>query len=224
VKGTAIDDRRAVVLTAADSSEAWFEVCVTNALSVSFDWKCSCEGLVKGRPWDYLKFSIDGTQQAYICGETAWTNMSFTLNGEGVQTLRWTYLKDEENQDGQDCAWVANIVILFAQGAEWVEMFGVDDSFLNEPVVNFSDVSVAADGTVTVSISVTDGGVARAVSSAKVKDMLEATSNLSDWTNGALAITVEDLTQGVAETVRFRVTFTGGSVPRAFLRVQSDSP
>ena len=72
----------------------------------------------------------------------------------------------------------------------------------------------------TVEVSSTDG----AISSAQVKDMLEATSDLSDWTNGALAITVEDLTQGVAETVRFRVTFTGGSVPRAFLRVRSDSP
>ena len=50
--------------------------------------------------------------------------------------------------------------------------------------------------------------------------MLEATSDLSDWAGGALPITVTDLTQGVAQTVRFRVTFTGGSVPRAFLRLR----
>ena len=68
----------------------------------------------------------------------------------------------------------------------------------------------------TVAVTSTDG----TLSSAEVMNMLEATSDLSDWTNGALAITVEDLTQGVAETVRFRVTFTGGSVPRAFLRLR----
>ena len=72
----------------------------------------------------------------------------------------------------------------------------------------------------TVAVTSTGG----AISSAEVMNMLEATSDLSDWANGALAITAEDLTQGVAETVRFRVTFTGGGVPRAFLRVRSDSP
>ena len=51
-------------------------------------------------------------------------------------------------------------------------------------------------------------------------EMLEATSDLSDWVGGALPITVTDLTQGVAETVRFRVAFAGGSVPRAFLRLR----
>ena len=200
VKGTAIDGRRAVVFTAEDSSEAWFEVIVTNALSVSFDWKCSCEGLFKGRPWDYLEFSVDGTQQSYICGETAWTNLSFTLNGEGVQTLRWTYLKDEENNDGQDCAWVANVVITLA----------------HEPEIRFTAVSVE-DGTVEVAVSAEEG---MTLSSAKVKDWLESTSDLSDWVGGALQITVTDLTEGVAETVRYRVTFANGAPPRAFLRIR----
>ena len=200
VKGTAIDGRRAVVLTAGDSSEAWFEVSVTNALSVSFDWKCSCEGLFKGRPWDYLEFSVDGTQQSYICGETAWTNQSFTLNGEGVQTLRWTYLKDEENNDGQDCAWVANVVITLA----------------HEPEIRFTAVSVE-DGTVEVAVSAEEG---MTLSSAKVKDWLEATRDVSDWVGGALQITVTDLTEGVAETVRYRVTFANGAPPRAFLRIR----
>ena len=200
VKGTAIDGRRAVVLTAGDSSEAWFEVSVTNALSVSFDWKCSCEGLFKGRPWDYLKFSVDGTQQSYICGETAWTNMSFTLNGEGVQTLRWTYLKDEENNDGQDCAWVANVVITFA----------------HQPEIRFTAVSVE-NGAVTVAVSAEEG---MTLPSAEVKDWLEATSDLSDWVGGAIPITVTDLTEDIAETVRFKVEFPNGMPTQAFLRTR----
>jgi hypothetical protein len=52
----------------SDNHEALFEVVVTNALSVSFDWKCSCEPFTKGGPWDYLMFSVDGTRRDYICG------------------------------------------------------------------------------------------------------------------------------------------------------------
>ena len=64
------------------------------------------------------------------------------------------------------------------------------------------------------------GESAQAISSADVKNWLEATSDLSDWVGGALPITITDLTEGVAETVRFRVTFTNGMPPRAFLRLR----
>ena len=49
---------------------------------------------------------------------------------------------------------------------------------------------------------------------------LNATSDLSDWVGGALQITVTDLTEGVAETVRYRVAFANGAPPRAFLRIR----
>lgn len=193
---------RSVKMKTSDNHEAWFEVVVTNALSVSFDWKCSCEPFSKGGPWDYLMFSVDGTRRDYICGETDWTNVTFSLNGEGVQALRWTYSKDDRDAVGNDCAWVANVIITFA----------------HEPELRFTSVSVT-NGVMTVAVSVTEGEI----SSAKVKNMLEATSDLSDWAGGALPITVTDLTQGVAQTVRFRVTFQS-AVPRAFLRVRSDGP
>lgn len=191
---------RSVKVTTSDNHEAWFELVVTNALSVSFDWRCSCEELPKkGEPYDYIKFSVDGARLAYIGGETAWTNVTFELAGDGVQTLRWTYAKDVSDFDGEDCAWVANVVITYAQEQE----------------LRFTSVSVE-NGEMIVAVSVAEGEI----SSAQVMEMLEATSDLSDWAGGALPITVTDLTQGVAETVRFRVTFTGGSVPRAFLRLR----
>jgi hypothetical protein len=128
--------------------------------------------------------------------------VTFSLNGEGVQTLQWTYSKDDSVSVGNDCAWVANVIITFA----------------HEPELRFTSVSVT-NGVMTVAVSVTEGEI----SSEQVMGMLEATNDLSDWVGGALPITVSDLTQGVAQTVRFRVTFQSAG-PRAFLRVRSDGP
>ena len=109
---TTVGGWRSVWFTAADSSKAWVELSVTNALSVSFDWRCSCEALPKkGEPYDYMMFSVDGNRLAYIGGETDWTNVIFRLSGEGVQTLRWTYFKDDSDFEGDDCSWLANVVI-----------------------------------------------------------------------------------------------------------------
>jgi hypothetical protein len=194
---------RSVWLSGEDNSDSWFEVVVTNATSVSFDWKCSCEAFSKGGPWDYLMFSVDGVQREYICGITDWTNVTFSLNGEGVQTLQWTYHKDNADSAGEDCAWVANVVITYAQ----------------EPEIRFTAISVE-EGAVTVAVSMIVGETAQAISSTEVKNWLEATSDLSDWEGGTIPISVTDLTEGVAETVRFRVTFTDGAPPRAFLRIR----
>ena len=196
---------RSVWLTGeADNTAAWFEVVVTNVTSVSFDWKCSCEELPKkGEPYDHLEFSIDGTRVAYIGGETDWTNVTFDVEEEVEHVFRWTYSKDVSDAEGEDCAWVANIVITYAQ----------------EPEIRFTSISTE-EGAVTVAVSMMLGESAQAISSAEVKDWLEATSNLSDWVGGRLPITVTDLTEDVAETVRFRVTFTDGAPPRAFLRIR----
>ena len=196
---------RSVWLTGeADNTAAWFEVVVTNVTSVSFDWKCSCEALPKkGEPYDHLAFSIDGTRVAYIGGETDWTNMTFEVEEEVEHVFRWTYSKDAEEAEGDDCAWVANIVITYAQESE----------------IRFTAISTE-EGAVSVAVSMMLGETAQAISSTEAKDWLEATSDLSDWVGGALPITVTDLTEGVAETVRFRVTFTNGMPPRAFLRMR----
>ena len=81
--------------------------------------------------------------------------------------------------------------------------------------MRFTALSVR-NGEMTVAVTSTDG----TISSTEVKNWLEATSNLSDWVGGALPITVTDLTEGVAETVLFRVSFTNGAPPRAFLRIR----
>ena len=186
------------------SQTSRLDVVVSGPGTISF-W-CRVEGEeFRDFVYDGLAFCVDGEQQGDgLINSNEWAQLTFEVSGDGSHTLSWLYIKDDRgNGGGADCAWLDNVT--------WISAA--------LPELRFTAVSVG-NGEMTVAVTSTDG----AISSAEVMNMLEATSDLSDWTNGALAITVEDLTQGVAETVRFRVTFTGGSVPRAFLRVQGDSP
>ena len=98
-------------LTTADASESSIELLATNACRVTFEWKCSCEPLRKGRMYDYLAFSIDGVQQDAICGEVGWTNQVYVIDGEGEHVLKWTYRKDESGAEGEDCGWIRRVSV-----------------------------------------------------------------------------------------------------------------
>ena len=87
------------------------EMVLTNGYKVSFDWKCSCEPLVKGQPYDYLSFEIDGVRRDFICGDTDWQTKTYEVPGNGEHVFRWTYQKDEEGSAGEDCAWVKQVVV-----------------------------------------------------------------------------------------------------------------
>ena len=93
-------------LRTEDNSATNLVTACTNDCRVTFKWKCSCEPMFKGNPYDYLSFSIDGVQQAFICGETDWTNQSYTVSGAGEHTYTWTYQKDAQDAAGEDCGWV----------------------------------------------------------------------------------------------------------------------
>ena len=96
--------------TEDNSSTNLVAVC-TNDCRVTFKWKCSCEPMFKGNLYDYMSFSIDGVQQAAICGETDWTNQSYTVSGAGEHTFTWTYQKDAQDAAGEDCGWVRGVVV-----------------------------------------------------------------------------------------------------------------
>ena len=186
------------------SQTSRLDVVVSGPGTISF-W-CRVEGEVsRGKVYDGLAFCVDGELQGDgLLSTNEWVQRTFEVSGDGSHTLSWLYVKDEEwDGGGADCAWLDNVT--------WTSAV--------LPELHFTSVSVE-NGEMIVAVSVTEGEI----SSAEVKNMLEATSDLSDWVGGALPITVTDLTQGVAQTVRFRVTFTGAGVPRAFLRVRSDSP
>ena len=94
-----------------DNSATNLVTICTNDCRVTFKWKCSCEPLVKGNPYDYLSFSIDDVQQSFICGETDWTEQSYIVSGSGEHAFTWTYQKDEDGSEGEDCGWIRSVVV-----------------------------------------------------------------------------------------------------------------
>ena len=185
------------------SQTSRLDVVVSGPGTISF-WCCVEGETSRGVVYDGLAFCVDGVQQHdYLIDTNGWIELTFEVSGTGSHTLSWLYIKDHQyDGGGRDCAWLDMVT--------WTSA--------TFPELRFTVVSVG-DGEMTVAVTSTDG----AISSAEVMNMLEATSDLSDWAGGALPITVTDLTQGVAQTVRFRVMFQS-AVPRAFLRVRSDGP
>ncbi|MHC4509822.1 MAG: right-handed parallel beta-helix repeat-containing protein [Planctomycetota bacterium] len=71
---------------------------------ISFYRKVSSEA-----SFDYLRFYIDGEEQDRWSGEEDWTDASFPVT-EGRRTFRWEYSKDGSASDGDDTAWIDDIV------------------------------------------------------------------------------------------------------------------
>ena len=95
------------------SQTSRLETVVSGPGTVSFKWKVSCEDYFVFRTQkilcDYLSFSVDGTERGPINGETGWTNVTLTVEGEGEHVLAWSYIKDSEELEGEDCAWLDEV-------------------------------------------------------------------------------------------------------------------
>ena len=100
----------------------------------------------------------------------------------------------------------------------------------NEPEIAIGKVGVSEDGalgithpSVTVSVTVKDGGTAIAVDAVKVAAMFEATSDLDDWVGTAkLPVSVEAVEAanvGNGYSMRFQVALPANA-ERAFLRIR----
>lgn len=88
------------------TSDLLIEVDVLADDSVSFWARTSCE-----ETYDLLRFSIDGkTQGNTLSGETGWRHITLPISA-GHHTLRWRYMKDESNDEGEDCAWIDHITL-----------------------------------------------------------------------------------------------------------------
>ncbi len=84
----------------ADSQTSTMQTTISGKTSVKFYWKVSSEA-----NYDYLKFYIDGVEQAMIAGTVDWTQKTYTVTS-GTHTLKWSYIKDTYVSSGSDCGWV----------------------------------------------------------------------------------------------------------------------
>jgi len=98
----------------ADDSEKAMTMTVAGAGTLAFRWKVSCEDYFVFRTQkilcDHLSFRVDGAERAVANAETDWTECSFEIEGDGVHTLVWAYVKDSEGKAGEDCAWLDEVV------------------------------------------------------------------------------------------------------------------
>ena len=92
----------------ADSQSSYIERAFLIAEgdgTVTFWWKVSSES-----GGDFLKFYIDGVEQAAISGEVAWELRTYSL-AEGTRTIRWAYAKNSAISAGSDHGWIDDIAI-----------------------------------------------------------------------------------------------------------------
>jgi len=59
--------------------------------------------------FDYLKFYIDGVEKDKWSGQEDWAEVSLPVT-EGRRTFEWTYSKDGSASEGDDTAWIDDIV------------------------------------------------------------------------------------------------------------------
>lgn len=111
-------------------------------------------------------------------------------------------------------------------------LLGAERLFENAPKVEIEEVVVGNGGEtsggpgaagpaeVTVCITVKDGDVPVSCMAEKVAALFEATSDLGDWTGAAKLTPTVKVESGEGATMRFTVTPSDGTAPRAFLRIR----
>ncbi|MCD4696754.1 MAG: T9SS type A sorting domain-containing protein, partial [Bacteroidales bacterium] len=103
---------------------------------ISFWFKVSSEN-----NYDYLRFFIDGNEQASWAGEVGWQEAEYAVTG-GIHTFKWEYDKDYSVSNGSDCGWVDFIVLPAPQMAALNASFTSDITTVCESeTVNFVDAS-----------------------------------------------------------------------------------
>ena len=95
--------------TGVEFSTTWLQTEVSGAGTVSFRWKVDCEWDDSGdMTWDHVAFYTNGVEAARMDGTSGWTDLSFTFADAGTHTLRWTFMKDDYNEETfSDHAWVS---------------------------------------------------------------------------------------------------------------------
>ncbi len=83
-----------------NSQTSTMQTTISGKTSVKFYWRVSSEA-----NYDYLRFYIDGVQQASISGSTSWAQKTYTVTS-GSHTLKWSFTKDGSVSTGSDCGWV----------------------------------------------------------------------------------------------------------------------
>ena len=86
------------------SQQSWIETTVTGPAQLRFQWR------VSSRSSHYLRFQIDGTNQASIGGETGWTQRTFAV-AAGTHALRWVFTNSTTTPQGVNAGWLDQVAL-----------------------------------------------------------------------------------------------------------------
>ena len=90
------------------NSDMTVEVDIDKDDEISFFAKISSES-----GWDKGHFYIDSVEKKEFSGECDWTESRFPI-AAGHHTLRWSYSKDRDNFSGEDCFYIDDIQLTYA--------------------------------------------------------------------------------------------------------------
>ena len=90
------------------NSDMTVEVDIDKDDEISFFAKISSES-----GWDKGHFYIDSVEKKEFSGECDWTESRFPI-AAGHHTLRWSYSKDQDNFSGEDCFYIDDIQLTYA--------------------------------------------------------------------------------------------------------------
>ena len=170
------------------------QTTVTGPGTFSFWWKVSSE-----LDFDVLTFSIDGTPKAMISGEVDWVQKSYTLSS-GNHTLKWSYVKDGNTSDGQDCGWVDQVVA--PHGAAPTITTG---SVLPDATVNsaYSQTLAATGGNTPYTWSLSSGSVPAGLTLNATTGLLSGTPPAAITGSFGIRVTGSD---SISSTANFTLT------------------
>lgn len=156
--GAAIGYSARSALPTEDDMDSWVELSVAGSGTLSFKCRTSCEwDYTGGRDFDSLRVATNGVEivEMRLDGTQGdWTSRAVTLSEGGEHKIRLTYHKDEEDFDGEDCAWLGEVIWTPAGAAAPIPAVAVD--------ADAATVNAAVDGAglVDAAVKVTIGGSA----------------------------------------------------------------
>ena len=133
-------------------TETWLETSVSGAGTLTFRWKVDCEhdDVLNACSYDCLYVTTNALGStpvivAAIDGQTGWSDgMSLTFADSGTKKVRWTFRKDDYNEDVfADRAWLSGVTWTPNAAAEPIPAVAVDAA--PEAVTNAIEAAGFAD-------------------------------------------------------------------------------
>ena len=197
-------------------NESWLETTVVGSGNLAFRWKVDCEDDgIDSDTWDHVSFFIDGAEVARMDGHDGWRDFLYTIPTEGTHTLRWSFLKDDYNEEVfDDHAWVS--------GFTWSPINGETDDPIPE-VASDGEIVAALAGTTDASLTANITNVAQyaayrswalSVTNATTtaQTIKDSTRTWLSYALGADALIGKEITSNDVRIVAFEVMDTDSGV------------